>query len=61
MMRHKQKSYQKASDYNLQMLNEARIRPSNEGLNTISYKVVDFQLFTSFTYILLDVGTFSPV
>jgi hypothetical protein len=60
MMRHKQKSFQKASDYNLQMLKEAKIRPSNEGLSTISYKVIEFKLFTSFTYILLDVGTFSP-
>jgi len=53
MMRHKQ---QKLNDNRHKQLTKARLLRNKDGLNSVSYKVVEFKLYTSFTYILVDVG-----
>lgn len=54
MMRHKQ---QKLNDNRHKQLTKARLLRNKDGLNSVSYKIVQFKLFTSFTYILVDVGS----
>jgi len=54
MMRHKQQ--EKLDDYNSRKLKRAKFRMTNDGLNSIAYKVVEIKFFTSFTYILIDIG-----
>jgi len=54
MMRHKQQ--EKLDDYNSRLLKKAKMRRTTDGLNSIAYKVIDLKLYTSFTYILVDIG-----
>ena len=54
MMRHKQ---QKLNDNRHKQLTKARLLRNKDGLNSVAYKVVEHKLYTSFTYILVDVGS----
>jgi hypothetical protein len=54
MMRHKQ---QKLNEQRHKQLNKARLLRNKDGINSVSYKVIDIQLYTSFTYILVNVGS----
>jgi hypothetical protein len=53
-MRHKQQ--EKLDDYNSRLLKKAKMRRTTDGLNSITYKVINLKLYTSFTYILVDIG-----
>ena len=58
MMRHKQISlHQHASNHNLEQLRHFESTENKDGLKDVNYTVVEFKLFTSFTYILVDTGT----
>ena len=54
MMRHK---LQKLNDNRHKQLRVAKLLQMKDGINSVSYRVLDMKLYTAFTYILVDVGT----
>jgi len=40
-------------------LRTSKVRYSTDGVNTVKYKVVNINLFTIFTHIIVDIGEFN--
>lgn len=56
MMRHRA---QELNPNARKLLNTAKSRASNDGVNSIKYSVIKSYLYTGFTHILVDIGNFT--